>query len=283
MLLINIGVVIYLGRDLPDTLPLYFGFLQNFNFGMNIFFTESWSLPIEEFAYVIGPLLFYLVLIPKWSISRKRLFLWVTMLIIFFFLGTKIWYNQHTGPNSMDYWNINLKAVVLYRIDAIYYGVLAAYISLVFNEHWKKFTSFYFFFGIVLFLAIHWWIASAGLDTYQSPFFFNVLYLPLCSISIGCSLPFFSRLKRASPLLLRPITFISLVSYSMYLLHYSIILQLLNYFVDTEEISTPGKWAFAIGYLAITILLAYILYRIYEKPMMDIRDRGYFRRKFHVE
>lgn len=282
-LLLNIGVVIYLGRDLPDTLPLYFGFLQNFNFGMNIFFTESWSLPIEEFAYVIGPLLFYLALLPNWRVSRKKLFFIVTLLIILFFIVTKIFYSQETGPNSLEYWNINLKAVVLYRIDAIYYGVMAAYISLVFEHHWKKYTTFCFFFGITLFVAIHWLIASHGMDTYEQPFFFNVLYLPLCSLSIACSLPFFSRLKRASPVLLRPVTFISLVSYSMYLLHYSIILQLLNYFVDTEVFNAFDKWAFSIGYLSITILLAFFLYRIFEKPVMDIRDRGYFRRKFHVE
>ena len=283
VLLLNVALVLYLGRDLPDTLPLYFGFLQNFNFGMNIFFTESWSLPIEEFAYVIGPLLFYLVLLPKWKVSRRKLFFLVTLLIILFFIITKVFYNQQTGPNSLDYWNINLKAVVLYRIDAIYYGVMAAYISLVFAEHWKKYTFFYFFFGIVVFLIVHGCIAGFTMDPYQQPFFFNVLYLPLCSLCIAGTLPFFSRLKRARPVLLRPITFISLISYSMYLLHYSIILQILNYYVDAEAFTTFDKWAFSIGYLTMTILFAYILYRIFEKPMMDIRDRGYFRRKFHIK
>lgn len=74
VLLINIVLVVLIGRELPETLPLYFGFIQNFNFGMDIFFTESWSLPIEEFAYVIGPLLFYLVLLPKWKISKRSSF-----------------------------------------------------------------------------------------------------------------------------------------------------------------------------------------------------------------
>ncbi|MEM7186635.1 MAG: acyltransferase, partial [Bacteroidota bacterium] len=129
VLLLNIGLVIYLGRDLPDTLPLYFGFLQNFNFGMNIFFTESWSLPIEEFAYVIGPLLFYLVLLPKFRVSRRKLFLWVTVFIILCFLGSKVWYNSFTGANTLEHWNIHLKAVVLYRIDAIYYGTNSGILS----------------------------------------------------------------------------------------------------------------------------------------------------------
>jgi len=280
VLLINIVLVVLLGRELPESLLLYFGFLQNFNFGMDIFFTESWSLPIEEFAYVIGPLLFYLVMLLKWKISKRKLFFWVTLAIVIFFSVTKVWYDHKTGANTLDYWNIELKAVVIYRIDAIYYGVLAAYISLTSKEFWRKYTSLLFFIGILLFLAIHLLIGSLALTTQDHPFFFNVLYLPLCSLSISMSLPIFSRLKKAPKVLLKPITFISLISYSMYLLHYSIILQLMRYFSPTEGFSSFQKWAFSLGYIFITILLSYFLYRLFEKPMMDLRDRPYFRRKY---
>lgn len=283
VLLINIFIVIWLGRELPDSLPLYVGFLQNFNFGMDIFFTESWSLPIEEFAYIIGPLLFYLTLLPKWKVSKEKLFLWVTVLIIAFFMVTKIKYNHETGPESLDYWNIELKAVLIYRIDAIYYGVLAAYLSLTRSESWKKFTFLAFFTGLVGFLLLHAAIAWFGWNTMTTPFLLNVLYLPLCSICIACSLPFFSRLKRAPSMLLKPITFISLVSYSMYLLHYSIILQVMRYYFPSEGFTQFQKWGFASGYLALTIVLSYVLFSLYEKPMMDIRDRAYFRRKFEVK
>jgi len=283
VLIINIVLVLYIGRDLPETLPSYFGFLQNFNLGMDIFFTESWSLPIEEFAYILGPLLFYLVLIPKWKISRKKLFLSVTLGIILFFTLTKVWYNHQTGSNSLEFWNINLKAVVIYRIDSIYYGVLAAYLALVYPNFWKKQTTVLLFLGAVLFISIHGFIGVAGWVTEDQPFFFNVLYLPLCSIAIAMSLPFFSRLQRAPKYLLKPITLVSLISYSMYLLHYSIVLQMMAYFSTSKDYSTIQKIGFAIGYLTITLLLSYFLYRLYEKPMMDLRDRSYFKRKFKQE
>jgi peptidoglycan/LPS O-acetylase OafA/YrhL len=283
VLLINIVVVLFIGRELPDSLPLYFGFLQNFNFGMDIFFTESWSLPIEEFAYVIGPLLFYLVLLPSWKISKKKLFLWITLGIVLFFTMTKIWYNHQTGSNSLEYWNINLKAVVIYRIDAIYYGVLAAYISMVYTGFWKKYTGLLFVSGVLLFMTIHMVLGSQEVNTYDQPFFFNVLYLPLVSISISMSLPFFSRLKRVPSGFRNAITFISLISYSMYLLHYSIVLQLMSYFFASEEFTTLQKWAFSGSYLLVTVLLSYLLYRLFEKPFMDIRDRGYFRRKYDAQ
>jgi len=283
VLIVNIFLVLFLGRDLPETLPNYFGFVQNFHFGMDIFFTESWSLPIEEFAYILGPLLFYLVLLPKWKVSKKKLFLWVTLGIILFFTFTKVWYNHQTGSNSLEFWNINLKAVVIYRIDAIYYGVLAAYLSLVHPDFWKKQTTLFLFLGVFLFIGIHSFIRVAKWLTDNQPFFFNVLYLPLCSLSIAMSLPFFSRLKRANKLMVKPITFVSLISYSMYLLHYSIILQMMRYFSASETYGAIKKIGFTIGYLAITILLSYFLYRLFEKPMMDLRDRPYFKRQFGKE
>ena len=69
----------------------------------------------------------------------------------------------------------------------------------------------------------------------------------------------------------------------MYLLHYSIVLQLMRYFVSSEDYTVLQKWAFSVSYFFVTILLSYLLYRLFEKPIMDIRDRGYFRRKYDVK
>jgi len=280
ILLVNIVIVLYLGRKLPDTLGKYFGFLQNFTSGMDIFFTESWSLPIEEVAYVIGPLLFYLLILLLPKRNRAKLFLWVTLVIILFFLGTKIGYNHITGPSSLEYWNIQLKAVVLYRIDAIYYGVLAAWVSLKFETWWRTYTFHSFLIGILLFAGLHWAIAHFSWGAETTPFLINVLYLPVCSICIACSLPFFARLKRVPIWMKTPFTFISLISYSMYLLHYSVVLQLMNYWLPPHPYNPITKVFYALCYLIIVVVLSYLLYRFYEKPMMDLRDRSYFRRKF---
>ncbi len=280
ILLVNIAVTLYLGRDLPESLGKYFFFLQNASSRMDIFFTESWSLPVEEFAYILGPLLLYASVFLAKRASRKQLFLIVTLLIIGFFLATKVWYNTQVGGASLNYWNENLKAVTLYRIDAIYYGVLAAYLSQVRASFWTKYKASFFALGIALFMAVHFYIALGRIAPETHSFFWNVLYLPLCSLSIAMSLPVFSEMQQAPKLIRRPITFISLISYSMYLLHYSIVLQLMKYRLPVASGTWLHKILFSGGYLAITILLAYVLYRWYEKPMMDIRDRPFFRNKF---
>jgi len=65
----------------------------------------------------------------------------------------------------------------------------------------------------------------------------------------------------------------------MYLLHYSIILQLMRYFQPIELLDFRQKIFFSTVYVILTILFSYFLYRVYEKPMMDIRDKPFFKRK----
>lgn len=280
ILIINILIVLWIGRELPETLWLYFGFLQNTHFAMDLFFTESWSLPIEEFAYIIGPALLYLTLFLKLKISKTKQFLYITLAIILFFLITKLYYNSVAVGFDIVDWNRSLKAVVLYRIDAIYIGVLAAIISLVQVDFWKKHQLPAACIGGVLFFGLFalFQIFDRSSEAFKT--LLNVWYLPLNSISIALFLPYLSQLQVKSVAIVRPITFISVISYSMYLLHYSIVLQLMRTRVDIEIMSFSGKILFSIGYIAITILLAYFLYRLYEKPLTDLRDSGKLKRYF---
>jgi len=280
ILLINIAIAIYFGREHPDSLWKYFFFIQNAVEGMDLFFTESWTLPIEEFAYIICPFLFYLVLLFRFNIAKERLFLLITLFIIGFFILTKLIYNHNTPFSDMTYWNINLKAVVLYRIDAIYYGVLAAYISLTRPKTWALKSKHFLLLGFLLFILFHYIIGIKQLTVEEYPFLWNVVYLPFCSISIAFGLPYLSQWKTSPKFILKPITLISLISYGMYLLHYSIILQLMRYFKPIENLQFDDKILFVAVYLMLTLVLAYLLYRVYEKPMMDLRDKPFFRKRF---
>ncbi|MEX0997488.1 MAG: acyltransferase [Flavobacteriaceae bacterium] len=279
-LIINILIVIYIGREHPDSLWSYFLFLQNAVDGMDIFFTESWSLPIEEFAYIICPFMFYLALIFRFKIAKEKLFLLITLFIIGFFILTKVIYNYSTPVSDMTYWNINLKAVVLYRIDAIYYGVLAAYISLTKPQYWTSKANHFLLTGFLLFLIFHYIIAAKELTIEEFPFLWNVIYLPFCSICIGFSLPVLSQWKNVPKFILKPITLISLISYGMYLLHYSIILQLMRYFKPIENLEFDEKILYVAIYLILTVVFSYLLYRVYEKPIMDLRDKPFFKERF---
>ena len=283
ILLVNLGIWIYFGRELPDYWTRYFYFFQNGLSGMPIFFTESWSLPIEEFAYVIGPVLLLLCILLFRKRYRKRSFLLVTLAIILFFFLTKVWYNQNQVPNSMDFWNVELRAVVLYRIDAIYYGVLFAFLSRQFGKGWVNNRNIFFLLGLALFMSLQLSVAFFGFNSYNSPILFNVFYLPICSLSVALTLPWFSSLRSIPASWMRSITWISLISYSMYLLHYSIILQLMRYFLMPDEAGPLTAVFMGLGYIVLTAGLSYGLFRLYEKPMMDLRDHPSIKRIFYIK
>jgi peptidoglycan/LPS O-acetylase OafA/YrhL len=273
ILIVNIILAIYIGTDLPDNLWLYFFFMQNFAWEMPSFFGESWSLPIEEFAYIIGPLLLYGLLFFKFKISNSRLFALVTIFIIMFFNITKIIYNYNVENSDMVFWNVNLKAVTIYRIDAIYFGVLAAYVSISKPKLWLKLSWISFVIGALFFLGLNYMIPMKQVFIQTHPFFWNVLYLPINSIAIAFCLPLLSRSKSAPRFISIPITKISIISYSIYLLHYSIVLQSLKYFIPSEGLASFDIYIYIIVYVLSTIVLSYFLYKFYEKPIMDIRDK----------
>ena len=169
----------------------------------------------------------------------------------------------------------------MYRLDAIYYGVLAAYFSLVFEKKWLKLRVLFLYLGIIIFLGINYLIPNAQLLIQQHPFFWNVLYLPINSVAIAFCLPWLSSWKRAPKIVLVPVTLISLVSYAMYLLHYSVIMQLMKYYLPSEGLPKFDLIIYILVYLAITVLSSYLLYKLFEKPMMNLRDKKWIVNRFN--
>ncbi|MBR9915649.1 MAG: acyltransferase [Algicola sp.] len=280
ILLFNIVLATILGIALPDSIWKYGLFIQNLAWEMPLFFGESWSLPIEEFAYILGPLLLYIVLIFNWKINRSKLFLIITCFIIILFTITKMFYNAHHPNTNMMFWNVNLKAVTIYRIDAIYYGVLASYVAMTYQKFWSKVKYLSLILGGVMFLALNIGVPALQLFIEDYSFFWNVMYLPINSIAIALVLPYLSQIQSAPKVIMYPITLISLISYSMYLLHYSVILQLMKHIMPTEGLSSLQIILYLLGYVGLTIIASYGLYQFFEKPMTNLRDASKIKNHF---
>jgi peptidoglycan/LPS O-acetylase OafA/YrhL len=282
ILLLNIPIWLFFGRELPDKTASYFVFAQNLFGGMPLFFTESWSLPIEEFAYIVLPLTLMGFYMTGKKGDRNRLFLYAIVGLLLFFLCTKVFYHFALFDPGTYVWNIDLKAVTVYRIDAIVYGVLAAFLSINYQRSWKQYRVELLFAGLFIFGVSHllWlgnYFESSFINLYR-----NILYLPLVSISIGCSLPFLSSLTSVHNVVGRPVRFVSLVSYSVYLLHYSIVLQFMRYHFPVEGLAVTEKVIYILLYISITLFLSFLLYRFYERPVMDLRDRAAVKELFSI-
>lgn len=279
ILLINIWIVFTIWDQLPENLWRYFFFLHNFSTEMPWFFAESWSLSVEEYAYIIGPLFLYLSLFIKTNISKSRLFFMVTLLILALFLVSKLVYNAQESIRDMRHWNVNVKGMVIYRVDAIYYGVLAAYISLVKPKPWQRFRYVAFILSMLIILCLNFLVPINHIFIATHPMFWNVWYFIITSVGVLLAMPLLSTMESAPKFILKPITYISILSYAIYLLHYSIVMQLMKYYIPSEELAGLDIFVYIVVYFSITMLLSYLLYNFYEKPMMDIRDKSYFLKK----
>lgn len=158
ILILNIIIVLILGEYLPKDILLFFPFLQNFSSAHPDFFTEAWSLSIEEYAYLILPLIFYGLLYFFRGLRAKQVFLWGTIGVISILFLIKFRFYAQQSITSYSDWSLTFRKVVLYRLDAIYLGFLLIYLVRQHTDFFKKWKIMMLFLGTVIFTATHYLI-----------------------------------------------------------------------------------------------------------------------------
>lgn len=271
IIFVNILIWYILGYSVAETWK-YLLFFQNFASPLLPFFPESWSLPIKEFGYLIAVLLIY----GCWRIFPKApkriLFLSVIVGMIIFFFGNKLYYNFHTHNTTMLQWDISLRSVVVYRIDTVLLGVLCGYVATEHPVFWKKQKYAMAAFGCVVLAILLFCLGYLKFRIEEYPLFWNVLCLPMNGVGLICFLPLFSDWLTAPKQWTKPIEFLSEISYAVYLLHYSIVLFLMKYFIDTTGCAMWQYHIFTVVYLTLTMGLSYLMYQYFERPTMKLRD-----------
>ena len=272
VLLINILLWYLIYGKIPEKIGLYFVYLQNFFSHSPDFSRISWSLSVEQFCYILGPILLYSIIrfFPK--LNRNRLFLWVTCFIITVVILIRFWFDSTHELASIYEWNENLRKVSVYRLDAIYYGFFAYYLYVNFPPNLTV-TKLLFTIGMFGIFTLHLFIFYWGISFETNPGFFNIFYLSLNSVAICCLMPFLFTIKIQSIWVLKIITLLSLLSYSIYLLHYTIILHSMKVLVPSDHLTGLPLLAYTLMYWFLIIVFSYLLYRFFEKPMTNLRDR----------
>ena len=270
-LLINLILWVAIYKEIPEKLFLYFFYLQNITTTSPAFFRIAWSLAVEQFCYIVGPFsLFFLIkCFPKQD--KGKLFVIMSLLVIVLLGFVRYYFNQTNVIHNLSDWNEKLRKVTIYRLDAIYYGFVAFYML-------HKYTisdvlkSLFFNIGLVILLMLHIFIFALGINVEEFPFFFNVLFLPLNSIAICLLLPFLTTISFQSLLFTKWITLISVISYSIYLLHYTIILHLFKEFFPSDALTGLSLGLYTGIYWIVTFVFSYLLYKYFESPMTRLRE-----------
>jgi len=278
----------YVGQGVwPHKVYKYLTFTQNFaNIPLDTyrhpylwFYPEAWSLSVEEWFYFLIPLgLFTLINYVK--IERKKLiFLFIVGSIIL--TGAfRLYMVFRMHDHSAESWDLYIRKVVVTRLDSIMFGVLGAYIHLYYKKYFFAWTmqSFLIGMGLLLFDKTGAYLFGLTLDYYR--------YFSLSVTAVGTLLllPKLTTIKNGTGPIFKLITLISTLSYSMYLLNYTPIknglVPVLTRFFELEKNSV---WIlFAQQYLlywGLTIGIAYLIYRFYELPIMNLRDSLPFSQK----
>ncbi|WGD34093.1 acyltransferase [Olleya sp. YS] len=279
VLLINIGLLYVFNTELPKQLYKYFFFLQNFSQEQPDFFTESWSLSIEEFAYILGPIILMVLALVckklnKWS------FLIMTLIVIVGFTLNRFIYDVSFTVDNLDIsWSKNLRKVVVYRIDSIYYGFLGAFISVYYTKFWIRYKWLSLILGAIIFMITHFYIYKNQLEPNVYSSFFNIWYLALVSISILLTFPVLSN-WRSNHVLTKPIITISLWSYSIYLVNYSIVLLSMQRLIDISVLNLLNKILVLLLFWSITFSFSFVLFTYFEYPIIKFRDSKRFKQWF---
>jgi peptidoglycan/LPS O-acetylase OafA/YrhL len=245
----------------------YFLFLNGFCFSPDALFPGSWVVAVIFWANLFLPIILWLsnrIFKPE---NKSVFFIRITIVLLLLSFFAKVIYHQMGAVANLNVWDSALKTVVIYRLDSVFIGVAMGWLL----QHFDIFNKLKTMFLLLGFAGVLFLFAGVGffqllIETH--PLFWNVFYLPTASLIICCFLPILYAWKSAQPSLQNPITFGSKISYAFYLLHFSVILQLMQlYFV--EYLTDFKAVCVFIGlYVLLAFIVSALVWQFYQKRFL---------------
>ena len=238
----------------------YLVFVQNLYPGqIGDFFGVSWSLAIEEWFYLLFPFLL-LSVARSTGASPRRGFVVASVMLVLVPITLRML--GQSGALSLG-WDAGLRKVMPFRLDAIMWGVLAAYC-----RHRGHVSYLIAGFGVILLTMS---IAAGLLPGFGQDI--GLLNLMLTAVPLG-----FAALLPVIELCPAPrwgaavVSWISKHSYSLYLSHALVITWVVAQpFYITAGMA--GKLGFKAMQYAVVFVLSMISFAWIERPFLRLRER----------
>ena len=288
------GVMRFWYRRWMRTLPLYFFFLfvelqiywggasslsaqraylvfaQNLAWSMPVFYGLTWSLTVEEWFYFLFPLLILLSIglgkTPRVSVMIAiAAFLVIPAALRFFLFDAKGVFNN-LDPN--------IRHVVIFRLDSLGFGVLAAYIYQWHKPLFRMIAALRWVFiaaALACMAFIKWDYFGLTETNWLVTIYFSVVALVFAGL-----IPFFAGLTPTRfTLFNRFVKYTSLISYSLYLGHVVAFATSIYVFkrLGVYESIYPNPWLTYPIFIALVYLFASFTYFAIEKPLLALRDK----------
>ncbi|MBL0911788.1 MAG: acyltransferase [Bacteroidia bacterium] len=240
---------------------LYFVFLQNAFTPEPELYGIAWSLSVEEWFYISFPL-FLLLLSRLRPLPPRQIILYIVA-----YIGLVIAARMLYVYEPLAGYDLMVRKRMPFRLDSIIWGVVMAWLSLLRPVAFYKYRIHMALAGLLLagagiyVLDLHVNSEFTGMSFFNRVFLFNYydLGLALC-LPLAASLQTPDR-----SLLMRAVTTVSLVSYSVYLFHIPVI-NLCRYLLKDG----PGLF---ITIWICTFAGSYLSYTYIEVPVLKLRDK----------
>ncbi len=249
---------------LPKTFAAFLPFLifcQDLTSRKPEFYGVSWSLCVEEWFYFLFPLC--ILLFTSLRCSKRAAFLGATFLFLLFPPILRELMFARVDPAAV-------RMVTIPRLDALFYGVATAFIC---ARHQlsglvKIALAALAVVGLVALLAFQ----HRSFQTKDLVPFYRTAFqlLPICFSLI---LPLFASLDHLPSrcgILTRPITNLSLWSYSIYLSHIPVLYTVYALFGHEREHPFVNLLSKIVG-LALCLYISSLIYKYFENKLMSLR------------
>ncbi len=238
-------------------------FLQNVFAADSWFFPISYSLAIEEWFYILFPLLFLaLVYLTGKKVNAIRALFITCGLIIVVSVALRLYFYFEYHPH----WDSVMRRSLLMRIDSSVYGVLLAALFYRYKEQLLRISGWLFAAGILLYMFMLLFRIR-----YPEGMMYNVVYFTVIPVSFVLLIPWFYKRKRASGFRFHFFTTLSLISFSFYLFHLSPLAEDFTLLMhNTTLLQTSGLFLL---YLLAVLLVSVCWYKYVEMPFTNLRER----------
>ena len=152
------------------------------------------------------------------------------------------------------------------------YGVLGSYFFCNHATKWVKHKTKFFYLGILFLISSK---ILTLLNLKPTTGIFNCVFsFSVFSIGVLMIIPYLSSIKKGKGFVYSVITKTSLISYSMYILHLSIIQFWIIDKINWANFSYNSQFLITIKYLLfwiLTFVFSHIIYKYFELPIMKLR------------
>ncbi|MBS0415726.1 MAG: acyltransferase [Proteobacteria bacterium] len=237
-----------------------------------LFFSESWSLAVEEWFYFLIALLVGLL---GWllRLERRRLFGCVAGVLIVVPMALRI---VATPATHFFEWDESFRRVTVMHLDSIGWGVAAAIANRWHPTWWARRRGLKALLGLFLTaagMAAMFYFMLRDWHGFAGGRLNDLALMTAPALGTALLLPWLTTRSAPSPAVRRLVARAADHSYSMYLCHLPLMLLILagiRYFAWDPGGGTG--WIFAL-WLALVWALSALIFAYFEKPLTGLRDR----------